>query len=233
MLNKNDYVPLYEQMRRLLRTQIVNGYYTDGDKLPSENHLMRTYGITRTTIRRAISALVQEGLVKQIHGKGTFVSLKKISKSIWNFQGFSTLARERNEEPVSRVIENTVNQKEDGLYLRLVRLRGIHKDGVTTWMTLDHSDLPLKVFPGLDKFDFEKQSLYDVLKKDYQCPPHHVNLEIKPILCDQRMSVLFELEGRPPLLQASGVVYNEEGKEIEKIEVVYAPHFTFKFAQNI
>lgn len=233
MLKKNDYIPLYEQLRKILREQIINGTYKDGDMLPSETYLMKEYNITRTTIRKAIDALNQEGLVQQSHGKGTFVKLKEIKKTIWNFQGFSNLIRNRNEEPISKVIEQTVKKGNEGPYLKLVRLRGINKDGATTWMTLDHSKLPLDIFPGLDNYKFENQSLYKILDEDFYCQPHHVNFEISPIISDQRLCTLFEFQGNPPLLKVNGTVYSETEKKIEQIEVIYTPHFTFKMSQMI
>lgn len=233
MLNKNGYIPLYEQLRRILQKQIIDQEYKDGDKLPSENHLMKEYGITRTPIRKAIDALCQEGLVQQVHGKGTFVKMREIKKTIWNFQGFSDLVRNRNEEPVTKVIEHHVEKGEKEHYLKLVRLRGINKDGTITWMTLDHSELPLNMFPALDKYNFENQSLYKILEKDFQCHPHHVNFEITPIVSDQRLCTLFEIEDTLPLLKINGKVFNKNGEEIERIEVVYSPRFKFKMSQVI
>lgn len=233
MLKKNSYIPLYEQLRKLIQKQIINGYYKDGDKLPSENILMKKYDITRTTIRKAIDTLSQEGLVQQVHGKGTFVRIIEVKKTMWNFEGFSSLVRKRNEAPISKVIEHTVKKGKERLYLKLIRLRGINKDEVTNWMTLDHSELPLDVFPGLEKYNFENQSLYEILEKDFQCHPHHVDLEITPIISDRRLSTFFEIKENLPLLKTNGMVFNKEGEEIEQIEVFYAPNFTFKMSQII
>ncbi|TDQ41113.1 GntR family transcriptional regulator [Aureibacillus halotolerans] len=233
MLNKNGYVPLYEQLRQQLRQQILNGTYKNGDMLPSENELMKIYSITRTTIRKAMSALVQEGLIQQIHGRGTFVSFKEVKKTIWNFQGFSTLAKERNETPVSRVLEHAVITKNGNEFLKLVRLRGMEKDGHITWMTLDESELPLALFPKLETNNFEQHSLYDILEKTYNCPPRHVNLDILPILSDDRTMDLFSLSTQQPLLKAQGEVFDDNGQCIETLSVVYGQQFTFKMAKTI
>lgn len=233
MLDKNSYTPLYEQLRKLIQDQITNGEYENGDKLPSENNLMKTYNITRTTIRKAIDSLVQEGLVEQIHGLGTFVSIREIKKSVWNFQGFSEMAKARNEQPVSKVMHHTVYKTDSGAYLNLVRLRGVIKDGATSWMTMDRSDLPLAIFPGLDQYNFENNSLYEILKRDYRVIPHHVNLEIEPILCDEDTKKMFELHECSSLLKVKGSVFDEGNREIERIEVTYSPRFTFKLTQRI
>ncbi len=57
-----------------LRHQVVVGDYQPGDQLPSEHQLMQEFGVSRTTIRRAIANLVNQGLVTAHQGKGVFVS---------------------------------------------------------------------------------------------------------------------------------------------------------------
>lgn len=233
MLNKNDYVPLYEQLRKLLRKQILKGEYKNGDLLPSENELMKMYGITRTTIRKAMEALVREGLVQQIHGRGTFVRFQEITKTVWNFQGFSSLVKERNEIPISKVFQHEVIRKNGEAYLKLRRLRGMSRDDQITWMTLDDSELPLRRFPGLDQYRFEQRSLYATLEKDYQCPPRFVNLDIIPVLSDEELMDYFGLPSIKPLLKAKGQVYDEDGHQIETVSVVYSPVFAFKLARSL
>lgn len=56
-----------------LRTAILAGNPPVGEKLPSEAQLIKTYGVSRTVIREAISTLRQEGLVEPRQGAGVFV----------------------------------------------------------------------------------------------------------------------------------------------------------------
>lgn len=68
-----------------LRKQIQNGVYAPGDQLPSEFDLGRTFGVSRTTVRRAIATLTGLGLVTTQQGKGVFVKPQsKISFSLAN-----------------------------------------------------------------------------------------------------------------------------------------------------
>ena len=64
----------YVKLMDDLKTKIMSGEIAQGDKLPSENVLSRTYGISRQTVRKAIELLGNEGLVHAEHGKGTFCS---------------------------------------------------------------------------------------------------------------------------------------------------------------
>ena len=68
--------PIYLQLREVVRAKIEDGEYPPGTAIPSENVLAETYGINRLTVRNAIDALVKEGLLKRVQGKGVYVMVK-------------------------------------------------------------------------------------------------------------------------------------------------------------
>lgn len=72
MINANNPIPLHAQIKELLRKEIHAKHYDE--KIPSERELMDRFSVSRTTIREAIAHLVNEGLLKKIHGKGTYIS---------------------------------------------------------------------------------------------------------------------------------------------------------------
>lgn len=65
--------PKYEQLRDYVISQIQSGVLEAGAALPSENRLASIMNVARSTVRQALAGLEQDGLVKRIHGKGTFV----------------------------------------------------------------------------------------------------------------------------------------------------------------
>lgn len=65
--------PKYQILQEWLRSCIVCGEYATEQQIPTELELSAQFGYSRQTIRQAISALEQEGLVKRIRGRGTFV----------------------------------------------------------------------------------------------------------------------------------------------------------------
>ena len=65
--------PIYLQLREVVRSKIEDGEYAPGTAIPSENLLASTYSINRLTVRSAIDALVNEGLLKRVQGKGVYV----------------------------------------------------------------------------------------------------------------------------------------------------------------
>jgi len=77
--------PLHMVISEQLRGHIESGRYEPGERLPSEFDLGQIFGVSRTTIRRAIASLIQQGLVTTQQGKGIFVTeLHKISFSMSN-----------------------------------------------------------------------------------------------------------------------------------------------------
>jgi GntR family transcriptional regulator len=72
-LDLDSPVPLYHQLIGDLRSRVSSGHWPVGHPIPPERELTETYGVSRATVRQAISALVSEGLLYREQGKGTFV----------------------------------------------------------------------------------------------------------------------------------------------------------------
>lgn len=66
--------PLYRQIAEDLRHKIDSGDLAQGERLPTEDELIGTYGASRNTVRGAIKELTTRGLVRTMHGKGSFVT---------------------------------------------------------------------------------------------------------------------------------------------------------------
>lgn len=77
MLNQNSATPLYLQLCDLILSEIKNGKYKEGEKIPSELELCEQYNLSRTTIRAAIAALTNQDILVRRQGKGTFVKTQK------------------------------------------------------------------------------------------------------------------------------------------------------------
>ncbi len=65
--------PKYERLRDYVVSQIEAGILKEGAAIPSENRLSETLQIARSTVRQALAVLEREGLVRRVHGKGTFI----------------------------------------------------------------------------------------------------------------------------------------------------------------
>lgn len=68
--------PLWVAISRTLREDIGQGRYVPGDKLPTEAQLATRFGVNRHTVRHALSALVEDGVVRTRRGAGAFVAAR-------------------------------------------------------------------------------------------------------------------------------------------------------------
>lgn len=71
---RNTSIPLYVQIESLIRNKILNGQLELGEKLPTEDELIKQFGVSHITIRKSLSNLEREGLVIRNRPKGTFVA---------------------------------------------------------------------------------------------------------------------------------------------------------------
>ena len=97
----------YAEIYKDLKAKIENGTYGFQELLPSENHLIQTYDCSRNTIRRAVSALVTDGYVQTMQGKGVrniFQPALKTSFTIGGIESFKESALRNNQVPRTEVI---------------------------------------------------------------------------------------------------------------------------------
>jgi GntR family transcriptional regulator, arabinose operon transcriptional repressor len=72
-LDRGHVVALYTQLIAHFRERILDGSLPAGSRLPGELELAQLHNVSRGTVRQAMTALVNEGLVERIQGRGTFV----------------------------------------------------------------------------------------------------------------------------------------------------------------
>jgi len=72
-VNKDDSMPLYRQIVRQFRDQILSGHMQPGFRLPPERELAAMLEVTRTTVKTAYDELKSQGLVDARVGRGTVV----------------------------------------------------------------------------------------------------------------------------------------------------------------
>jgi GntR family transcriptional regulator len=206
-VHKDSVIPLYHQLKEILREQIANKTFKPHEQIPSEPELQKKYGLSRATIRKAIDGLVREGLVYRRHGKGTFVAEPEGRQTI-TLDSFSANMRALGFVPSTQVLEARLLREEEpelaqklGLepgeqLVRLQRLRFLDGEPIL----LATSYLPASLFPGLDEEDLTG-SLYLVLAEKYGVTPAWGEDFIEPvILSEEEAKLLGANPGSPALL---------------------------------
>lgn len=83
--------PLYLQLKRWIEDAIKRGTINPGDALPSERDLAQRADVSRVTVRKAVQHLVQDGVLVQRHGSGTFVApqTQRVEQSLSQLTSFT------------------------------------------------------------------------------------------------------------------------------------------------
>ena len=87
MLNPESPIPIYRQLADRIMKEIRSGKYLPGARIPSENHLAKTYQIGRPTVRQATELLIQKGLLVRKRGAGTFVKKENPEVDLFSLAG--------------------------------------------------------------------------------------------------------------------------------------------------
>jgi GntR family transcriptional regulator len=174
-LIKDSPLPLYYQLKEILKSQIERSELRPGEGIPSERELVEHYEISRPTVRQAINELVTEGLLTREQGRGTFVSTPKISQ--WFLESLSSFSEEMNMKGLtystkvlsvdtmasSSTLRAVFGTEYDQFY-RVERLRYVEGKPVVLVTTY----LPVALFPDLEKENLEVNSLYNIIQSKYR-----------------------------------------------------------------
>ena len=95
---------LHRQLFMVLREQIMRGVYPPGAALPNEEELCGHFGVSRITVRRALSDLKQQGLVERFQGRGTFVSARLAASPPFQAESFVDAMKRAGRETQVRVL---------------------------------------------------------------------------------------------------------------------------------
>ncbi len=170
-LDKSVPIPLYFQLKTLLLDAIKRGDYPVDSMIPTEKELSEMFQISRTTVRQAITEMVQEGWLYRIASKGTFVARLKIKQDfIKRLETFndqiartgctpSTELLELRETEMPKHMRNRFGLSGNDKFVYLYRRRFADDEPIVTVETY----LPGDKCAFVLEHDFERESLYNVL----------------------------------------------------------------------
>ena len=99
-IDRDAFEPAYIQLINILREQIGSGTYLPGSRLPSESELCKRYQVSPMTVRRSIKALLDQGIVSTIQGRGTFVRAPDLGKVTFSLEEFHRLFKNSEQTKV-------------------------------------------------------------------------------------------------------------------------------------
>jgi GntR family phosphonate transport system transcriptional regulator len=100
-------VALWRQVADGIERGIASGRFSAGEKLPGEIEIAETYRVNRHTVRRALAALAERGLVRAERGSGTYVETRRLAYPLRSRTRFSEIVGAGGHEPRAQLIEAT------------------------------------------------------------------------------------------------------------------------------
>jgi GntR family transcriptional regulator len=228
-------VPKHVELREKLRSRFQR--MAPNSLIPSARELSKTYKVSAMTVRQALVALQQEGMIHSVPGLGTYVSDHRMSKRL-TFVSFSQEVLERGMTPSSKIvsaIKTTVKDQAvaeslnislgDPVY-KIERVRFADKIP----MALEESYISASLIPGLLDQNLS-ESLYEILKNTYEKPVTRAECVVSPINLTKRQADLLDTDAKSAALSFVVVAYDARGRALERCHSIkHGDRYDFKYS---
>jgi GntR family transcriptional regulator len=220
-LSKDEGIPLYVQIRKSLREDILNKVLMPGQKIPSEDELAAQFGVSRMTVRQGISDLIDEGLLYRRHGVGTFVAQPHLERDHTRLTSFVESARQEGLDTNVRVliadilpaklkVARSLSLGEGDLVVRVKTLRYV----ASLPVTVHDAYVPYKLFPQLLQEDLEANLLWEIFES-YGFRVKRALQRLEAREADEEIAQLLEMDEGAPILYKERTVFLDDGTPVE------------------
>lgn len=227
-INRNGQTPIYEQIYKNLLEKIRREEIIAGEAFPSERELAENFGVSRMTVRQALKTLKKEGFIYHERGIGAFVSKRKLDVHTRNLVGFTEEMRERGLRPSSKLLlfkkesatEDTAKDLGIDLGDKVFHFQRLRLADDSP-MAFEDAFLPAVPYSGLDKFDLENASLYEVLENEYGVRMSHAEEVLEALAVDKEIAAALAVKKGAPVLMVHRVVFSEANAAVESVKTFY------------
>jgi len=228
-INPNSSDPLYIQIKNYLHQQIRSAVFPGGSKLPSERDLSLDLGVSRMTVRQALQELVKEDAIYSRAGMGYYVRQPKIDQELGVLTSFSEEMLQRGLMPTSRVIfadlqlatTEIVEPLRVSLGAEVVVLRRVRL-AENSPIALENAFIAHELCPGiLQGHDFRQESLYKILREEYNCPLTWAKQWVQARLPTASEQKLLDVNSQTPVLSITRITYTRDDRPVEFAKSIY------------
>lgn len=227
MVDKQSPLPFYFQLEEAIKKRIEKGELAPGQMIPSEREYAEHHGISRMTVRQAITNLVNDGYLYRQKGKGTFVARKKIEQKLQGLTSFTEDMKARGMKPSSRLIrfkivpasevvaQELAIQVYDPVYeIQRVRLA----DDLP--MALETTSIPANLVHGLTE-EHVRGSLYQYIGAVLETPIDYARQMIESSSAREVESEYLGVKKGSPILLIQRNTYLSDGTALEVVQSAY------------
>jgi GntR family transcriptional regulator len=228
---------LYQSIADALKREINDGRFSETQLLPGERALCELFDVSRTTLRRAILELVDQGLLFHRQGAGTFIrrAAPRVDQPTSRLTGFTEDMRLRGFLASSRDLERGVflPSPEEAMMLgvgpseRILRLSRLRLASGAP-MAIEHTVVPLRYLPDPDAIG---PSLYDALEQRNFRPVRGLQ-RLRAALLSDPDAALLGVEPKSPALYIQRIAYLADGDCVEFTRSYYRAD-TYDFVSEL
>lgn len=229
-------VPIYHQLEDHLRDKIESDELPEGTRFPAERDVALHLGISRMTVRQALSRLATDGLITTRRGGGTFVTRRRLFGSVNLLGSFSGEARAQGRAPTTRLIDAELVEPEPELRRTLqigggrsaIRVRRVRMlDGEP--VSLQTAYLPAYLCSAVLEADLATTSLYKLLREACGLTPAEGKEVLSATVLDAwEAEVLGSTPGQPAFL-LKRLTTDVKGRPVEFVKsVLRGDRFSFQ-----
>lgn len=223
MLDKSIPIPLYFQLKKKIVEEIEKGNYKVGDMIPTEFELSELFQISRTTVRQAISELVQEGWLYRVKSKGTFVTKPKINQEfIQKIQSFNSEILKSGHTPSTVVLDlkivdppeqvmKALNLKEQEKAIFIHRKRFADEEPIVLVKTY----LPFDRCSFVMEHNLVKELLYSVLSTNNNTKIYKIKRLVEAVEANSYDMHELNIKRGKAIQQFTSIGYNALNEPIE------------------
>lgn len=210
---------LYIQMYLIIKEKIDGGEWYAGLQIPAEDVLCRTYGVSKATVRTAISELVTDGYLKRKQGKGTYVirsgpalgiAVKtRLTENI--FQRGGDISKEILIKEIKTPPEDVIpHLKTRGNIYYILCKKTVNGEVAC----IEESFVPLSACPALDMENICRFPLYDHIQEKAVRKIHRIIQTIEITEADENTSCILNIRQRSPALLLHRLLISSDGNTV-------------------
>jgi GntR family transcriptional regulator len=220
--------PLHYQLSKTLEGEIASGHFKQGDLFATERSLVERYGVSSTTVKRALQDLVQRGYLFRRTGKGTFVRRPSIEEPLGLLSSFYEEMQSQGIRPGSDVLIMKPVTADPFLSEKLQIAEGAPVFLIRKLMRAN--DEPMAIFESywlpeigqiLTRYDLVTEGIFHIVEGELGIQLGEAEATIEAAAPTREETRLLLLSPRTPVLTKTQVIYTSDGKPVNIVRLAY------------
>jgi GntR family transcriptional regulator len=212
--------PLFSRIQEYIADLILTGKLKPETKIQSEREFSEDLGVSRMTVRKALTELVNEGLLERKHGSGTYVAKPKITYDAREMVNYVQAMQRRNIATASQLLEfsEMVASRRLAELLKIEIGNPLYRVSLLRFanrvpVILERGFFPQSRWPDLEEWNLEKTSVYDLLTGVYKVTPSRISQTVEAVVAADTVAQQLRVDEGFPLLLLSRIIFSEDADQ--------------------